>query len=51
MEKAAFSSTDAFSVGALTTGRTVRMENTMTLVNNDKEDITLATVIPGPPTV
>ena len=39
---------------ALTMGRrTVRMENTMTLVHNhnDKEDITLVTVIPGPPTL
>ena len=52
MEKPAFSSTDALSAGALTTGRrTVHMENTMTLVHNDKEDVTLATLIPGPPTV
>ena len=52
MGKPAFLSTDALSAGALTTGRrTVRMENTMTAVHDDKEDITFSILIPGPPTV
>ena len=51
MEKLAFSSIDALSAGALTMERkTAHMENIMTLAHNDKEDVTLTTLISGPPT-
>ena len=49
MEKLTFSSIDALSAGALTMERrTAHMENIMTLTHNDKEDVTLATLISGP---
>ena len=48
MERPVSSSTDALSAGVPTMEkRTAHMENTMTIVGNDKEDVMLVTLISG----